>query len=79
MRINNFKKQLSNSTNLNYISRKINHNIIVFDKFKNKEKVVTNKKKDYIFLYKLGQNYEPIVYKKEDDLVLTFSDEFFLV
>ena len=77
--INNFKKQLSNSTNLNYISRKINHNIIVFDKFKNKEKVVTNKKKDYIFLYKLGQNYEPIVYKKEDDLVLTFSDEFFLV
>ena len=74
-----FKTQLSNSKNLNYISRKINHNIIIFDKLKNKEKIETNSKKDYIFLYKIDDNYEPLIYKKDNDMVLTFSNEFFLV
>lgn len=77
--LDKFKKQLSSSNNLNYISRKINKNIIVFDKFKNKQKIQTNKKGDYIFLYKIDQNYEPVIYKKGDEMVLTFSDEFFLV
>ena len=79
IKVEKFKSQLSNSQNLNYISRKINYNIIIFDKLKNKEKIETNSKKDYIFLYKIDKNYEPLIYKKDDDMVLTFSDEFFLV
>ena len=77
--IQKFKSNLYNSINLNYISRKINYNIVIFDKYKHKEKIETGKKNNYIFLYKIDKNYEPIIYKQDDELVLTFSDEFFLV
>ena len=57
------KKQLNNSTNLSYISKKIGHNIVLFEG--KKKTIYGNQDKNILLSLCKDDTYEPLAYKDE--------------
>ena len=71
------KNQLNDSTNLEYIAKKIGHNIVVFE---GKKKTVYGNENRNILLNLCQENtYEPMAYKTGDDFVFTIDNYSFLL
>jgi hypothetical protein len=73
----NLKKQLNNSVNLTYISKKIGHNIVVFEG--KKKTVYGNQNKNILLNLCQDNTYEPMTYKNGEDLTFTFDNYSFLL
>ena len=72
------KKQLNNSTNLSYISKKIGHNIVLFEG--KKKTIYGNQDKNILLSLCKDDTYEPLAYKDEVyDFIFTFDNHSFLL
>ena len=71
------KKQVNNSENLSYISKKIGHNIVLFE---GKKKTTYGSENKNILLNLCQDNtYEPLAYKNGEDFVFTIDNYSFLL